>query len=73
MKLKNWVDKEKGAGRAKDVYERLGKATGRNWRYIYFIALGRQRPGQDLAVKLVRATGGEVGLFDLLPNLKDAL
>lgn len=74
MKLKAWVDKERDGEKPEIVYRRLAQAVGKkSWRYIYFIALGLERPGQDMAVKLVQATGGEVGLFDLLPNLKEAL
>lgn len=73
MKLRAWVDKEKDGGRAQDVYQKLALEVGVKWRYVYFIALGAERPGQDLAVKLVKATRGEVGLFDLLPHLKEAL
>lgn len=73
MKLRAWVDKEKDGGKAQAIYEKLAQETGVKWRYVYFIALGAERPGQDLAVKLVKATNGEVGLFDLLPHLKEAL
>ena len=73
MKLKAWIEKEKNGESTEMVYRRLAKKVNRNWRYIYFIAIGAERPGQDLAVKLVHATNGEVGLFDLLPHLKEAL
>lgn len=74
MKLKSWVEKERGQEKPEAIYRRLATATGnKSWRYIYFIALGAERPGQDLAVEIVKATGGEVGLFDLLPHLKEAL
>lgn len=77
MKLIKWIEKESNGEPPLAVYKRLAKAVGRKspwaWRYIYFIALGRERPGQDMAVKLVQATGGEVSLFELLPHLKEAL
>jgi hypothetical protein len=73
MKLRAWIEKEKNGKSTEVVCRQLAKEVKRSWRYIYFISLGAERPGQDLAVKLVIATNGEVGLFDLLPHLKEAL
>ena len=73
MKLIAWIDQERKGGPARRIYERLAEQTKLHPRYIYHIARGDQRPGQDAAVEIARATDGDVGLFDLLPHLKEAL
>ena len=71
MKLIDWVDKEKGNGPASEVYRRLSEATKLNDRYLYYIALEKNVPHLQSAMKISDATDKEVSLEDLLPSLKD--
>ena len=46
--------------------EEVAKAAGTNRAYFSHIAHGHRRPGVDLAIRLVEASNGEMGLSDLL-------
>jgi hypothetical protein len=70
MKLIDWVEKEKGNGSAAMVYRKLSDKTNLNDRYLYYIAMGKNKPHLESAIKISEATGREVSLTDLLPVLE---
>ena len=50
----------------RDKAKKVAEAAGTNYRYFHHIVKGKRRPSVELAKKLVVASGGELGLMDLL-------
>lgn len=52
--------------RGKAEGEKVAKAAGTSYAYLYQISLGHRRPRVDLAKRLVAASDGEMDLVSLL-------
>lgn len=53
----------------KAVAEQVAKAAGSNYVYFSQIAYGHRRPSPELARRLVDASGGQLTLAGLRPDL----
>ncbi len=74
MTLKTWAQINRQEGETiLGVYQRLSESVGVSPRYLYFISLGACKPGHELVKKIHKATKGQVGIFDLLPDMAEAV